>query len=219
MKVNGKHISLWGARLVDYTIGGTPITQYSSDLMRYGVPNIYGTKTSNKTITIDLTFKPTWIPPIHYIPSIRERLHKVTEQITAFDAELIKSDRVSIELPNRYTYICNPVTLGTAADDGSGTHDSTYVFTGVQVMPLITVTPINTTINCRSNVLTDCIITLTAKENIDEAMALNIVVRNLKKNDVVVIDGVKKTVLCNGINKFADVELTAFPTLRPGVNL
>lgn len=218
MRVNGKDISMFGAKLVDYTISGTPLTQYSADIMRYGVQNHYGTKTANKTITVSLVFKPTWIPPLHYVPSIRERLNRVTEQITQFDAEIIGSDRVTIELPNGYTYLCVPVTLGTAADDGSATHDSTYTFTGVQVLPMLTVKPLNGVINCKSNVETDCIITVTATDTITTANVFDVEIKTLKENDVVVIDGIKKTVMCNGINKFADVDLTAFPTLKPGKN-
>lgn len=218
MKVNRKHISLFGAKLVDYTIGGTPLTQYSSDVMHYGIQNNYGTKTANKTITVSLAFKPTWIPPLHYMPSIRERLNKVTEQITQFDYELTKSEMVTIELPNGYTYLCVPVTLGTATDDGSATHDSTYTFTGIQALPMLTVKPLNGVINCKSNVKTDCIITVTAKDTISDAEVFGIKIKNLKENDVVIIDGIKKTVMCNGINKFADVDLTDFPTLEPGKN-
>ncbi len=218
MKINGKDISLFGAKLLNYTIGGTPLTQYSADVMRYGIQNNYGTKTANKPITISLVFKPTWTPPLHYAPSIRERLNRVTEQITKFDAELLKSDRVAIELPNGYTYLCVPVTLGTAADDGSATHDSTYTFIGVQVLPMLTVKPLNDVINCKSNVETDCIITVTATDTISDAEIFGIKIKNLQDNDVVVIDGIKKTVMCNGFNKFADVDLTAFPILLPGKN-
>lgn len=218
MKVNGKDISLFGAKLVDYTVSGTPITQHTTDLMRYGISNKYSTQTANKTITIALTFKPTWIPPIHYMPSIRERLNKVTEQMTQFDAELVNCDRAVIELPNGYTYLCIPTTLGTASDDGSATHDSTYTFTGVQVLPMITVSPNNGVINCRSNTETDCVITITATDVTESADVYGITIKSLQKNDVVVIDGIKKTVMCNGINKFADVDLTAFPTLKPGKN-
>lgn len=218
MRVNGKDISLFGAKLVDYTISGTPLTQHTTDLMRYGISNKYSTQTANKTITISLAFKPTWIPPIHYMPSIRERLNKVTEQITRFDAELVNCDRTVIELPNGYTYLCVPATLGTAADDGSATHDSTYTFTGVQVLPMITVCPNNGVINCRSNTETDCIITITSTDAIETADVYGITIKSLQKNDVVVVDGIKKTVMCNAINKFADVDLTAFPTLKPGKN-
>ncbi len=218
MKINGKDISLFGAKLIDYTIGGTPLTQYSADVMRYGIQNNYGTKTANKNITISLAFKPTWTPPLHYTPSIRERLNRVSEQITKFDAELLKSDRVEIELPNGYTYLCVPVTLGTAADDGSATHDSTYTFTGVQVLPMLTVKPLDGIVNCTSNTETDCIITVTAKAVIASANIFGIKIKNLNENDVVIIDGIKKTVMCNGVNKFADVDLTAFPTLLPGKN-
>lgn len=218
MKVNGKPISLFGARLLDYTISGTPLTHYTSDLMRYAIPNKYKTKTANKTITIMLVFKATWIPALHYRPSIQERLRKVTEQITDFDAELLKNNRVTIELPNGYTYLCTPSTLATAEDDGTAVCDSTYVFSGVQVMPMITVHPLNAAINCRSNAETDCVITITSKSALEAAAVFGITINNIKKGDVVVIDGIKKTVLCNGINKFADVDLTQFPTLQPGKN-
>lgn len=218
MKINGKHISQFGAKLVDYTISGTPLTQHSADIMRYGIQNKYNTKTANKTITISLAFKPTWIPSLHYAPSIRERLHKVTEQITQFDAELLSSDRVAIELPNGYTYLCVPVTLGTAADDGSAAHDSTYTFTGVQVLPMLTVKPLNDVVNCTSNVETDCIITVKATDVITSASVFNVQIKNLKENDVVVINGIKKTVMCNNVNKFSDVDLIVFPTLQPGKN-
>lgn len=56
----------------------------------------------------------------------------------------------------------------------------------------------------------DCIITLTAKTAVETAVVFGITIKNIQKSDVVVIDGIKKTVLCNGINKFADVDLTSF---------
>lgn len=219
MKVNGKHISLFGAKLVDYSVSGTPLTQHTSDITKYGIINKYITKTGNKTISINLAFKATWIPALHYIPSIRERLNKVTEQITQFDSEIANCDMVMLELPNGYTYLCVPTVLGTPADDGSSTHDSTYTFTGVQVAPMITVNPNNGIINCTSNTETDCIITVTATDTIESAVVYGITIKSLSENDVVVIDGIKKTVLCNGTNKFADVDLTSFPTLQQGENI
>ena len=35
---------------------------------------------------------------------------------------------------------------------------------------------------------------------------------------IVIIDGLKKTVTKDGLNKFADTNLTSFPMLQPGLN-
>ena len=45
-----------------------------------------------------------------------------------------------------------------------------------------------------------------------------IVVRNLKGNKTIIIDGIEGTVLQEGENKFADTDMWEFPFLVPGTN-
>lgn len=46
----------------------------------------------------------------------------------------------------------------------------------------------------------------------------SIIIKNLKANIPVVVDGEVYTVISNGLNKFADTDMWAFPVLQPGTN-
>lgn len=46
-----------------------------------------------------------------------------------------------------------------------------------------------------------------------------IIIRNLKQNKKIIIDGVKGTIMQEGINKFKDTDFWEFPFLIPGINI
>ena len=79
------------------------------------------------------------------------------------------------------------------------------------------------TIFVKGNMETPCIVEITPKADLSEITLKgfgddSIVVRNLVNGNMVVIDGVKGKVTCNGVNKFGDVEMWEFPRFKVGKN-
>lgn len=79
------------------------------------------------------------------------------------------------------------------------------------------------TIFVKGNMETPCIVEITPKADLNEVTLRGfgddpIVVRNLVKGNTVVINGMKGKVTCNGINKFGDVDMWAFPYLKSDKN-
>jgi len=78
---------------------------------------------------------------------------------------------------------------------------------------------ISQTINVDGNIPCECVYTVTIPSAaVAQLIIQGIIVKNIPGSSTLVIDGVKKKVTVNGVNKFADVELTKFPTLTPGTN-
>ncbi|MCB2308894.1 phage tail family protein [Clostridium estertheticum] len=79
------------------------------------------------------------------------------------------------------------------------------------------------TINVTGNTETPCIVEITASiDTIDiilEGFADDpIIIKNLKANKTVIVDGESQTVTVDGINKYGDSEMWDFPSLSPGNN-
>lgn len=114
---------------------------------------------------------------------------------------------VTIEVTaDPYKYVRNPVTVTISGQ-------ATYSFiadTKFITPSIVTVTP-NGTLNSLTmggfafNRLTNA--------------SNDIVLKSLRRNTPVVINGELKTITENGANKFKDSELWAFPCVKPGVNL
>ena len=89
----------------------------------------------------------------------------------------------------------------------------------VEVMDGVT----DKTIYVKGNMETLCIVEITPKADLSEVTLKGfgddpIVVRNLVKENTIVIDGVKGKATCNGVNKFMDVEMWEFPKVKLGEN-
>ena len=79
------------------------------------------------------------------------------------------------------------------------------------------------TINILGNTETPCIIEITASiDTIDiivEGFADDpIIIKNLKTNKTVIVDGESQMVTVDGINKYGDTDMWDFPSLKPGNN-
>ncbi|MBU3109337.1 phage distal tail protein [Clostridium gasigenes] len=80
------------------------------------------------------------------------------------------------------------------------------------------------TIKVQGNINTPCVVEITPSidiiditlEGVSEDL---IVIRNLKANKTVILDGERQTVSVDGINKFADTDMWEFPRLSPGSNV
>lgn len=74
----------------------------------------------------------------------------------------------------------------------------------------------------KGNIPTSAVVTITPTLSIQSATLTGfsddpITIRNLKKDQAVILDGEAGTVTEAGQNKFKDVDLWAFPRLRPGM--
>lgn len=65
---------------------------------------------------------------------------------------------------------------------------------------------------------TACVLTITPAVDLDSVTVMGITVHNLTANSPVIIDGRRKLVTEDGVNKFADTDLISFPKLKPGAN-
>lgn len=79
------------------------------------------------------------------------------------------------------------------------------------------------TINVSGNSKTPCIVEITPVIDMIDATLQGlsedpIIVKNLKGNKTVKIDGLEGTVTQDGINKFTDTDMWEFPFLHPGAN-
>lgn len=78
------------------------------------------------------------------------------------------------------------------------------------------------TINVAGNLKTAAVVAITVPTDTISVtingLGSTIIVKNLKANIQVVIDGEACTVLQNGVNKFPDTDMWDFPILQPGVN-
>ena len=80
------------------------------------------------------------------------------------------------------------------------------------------------TINVLGDIETTCIVEITLSKDMDEIIidgfgSDSIIIKKLKTNQVIIIDGNKKTITVNGTNKFIDTVIWEFPVLKPGSNI
>lgn len=81
----------------------------------------------------------------------------------------------------------------------------------------------NKTINVAGNLKTPAIVEITpSTELIDLTLTglddSPIILKNLKANKKIIIDGENCTVTVDGVNKFSDTDMWGFPKLKPGAN-
>lgn len=68
------------------------------------------------------------------------------------------------------------------------------------------------------NLPADCIVSITPNVNMGSVSIMGVTLKNLSAGLVVVIDGISKMVLEGARNKFGDTDLVEFPKLQPGIN-
>lgn len=77
----------------------------------------------------------------------------------------------------------------------------------------------NTLLTTNNNGTRECSCILEVTPTTATSVTVNdIVLNNLIPNKTIIIDGYKKTVTQDGVNKFMDVSLFDFPKLKPGIN-
>lgn len=76
----------------------------------------------------------------------------------------------------------------------------------------------NYKINIKGNRECGIIISYTATIDHIDLNLCGYEIKNIKKNDLIILDGIKKKVTKNGVNCFLDTNIFKFPSLKPGGN-
>lgn len=225
MTINGIDISVYNARLLDYSISGTTVTNNTlatSNMLR--MPLLLLTVPGTRTLTVMLTFFPHHIGDNSRNTTIPDRLSTAAENITRFEGLLI-GKTVEITLPDGYMYTAIVQTISAATFDGSGEHDITYTFSAVRHKATVTQkVESGGFVFCESNTITPCIIsatfnTISTPLTSPKVKLQDIIIRKVSAGTNIVIDSVNGLIMADNNNKFNDSDLIDFPTLTPGKNV
>lgn len=192
----------FGARLVSYQVAPTPVTNEYLEGYKTLMAPLMDTDISKREIVIILHLKgstPT---------EIANNENKLFSAIYK-ESELL--------LPDGYQYSCI-FREGSSESISQSLTEIEITLVGVRHLGLVVVPCINvnTEINCSSTVDTPCIIRITPEMPLESITVYGITISNV--SDTVIIDGIKKKITMSSDNKFADTDLTEFPSLHPGVN-
>lgn len=220
MLIDNQDIKAFGARLLSFSVGGSTVTQNMSADNICNVPAVFSTSVGTRTLTVTLVFQPSRAGDNSKNVPLLQRYANSTDNVTRFEAYLMFHGTVEILLPDGYLYSSVCTSLGAGALDGTGEQEVAYNFTAVRHKPLqiISLTGLSTTVLCEATTAVYCRVSLTADKDYNSITIFGITVNNISANDVIVIDGIDKSVTKNGVNIFNDTDLIEFPTLKQGKN-
>lgn len=219
MSINNIDISNYSARLLNYSVSGTTLTNNVSanaDLVK--MPTLYSVDYGVRTLTITLTFYPRFCCSAKRT-EITDRYSIATDNIAMLEADII-GKTVDIALPDGYIYTSIVTSISAATFDSSGEHDVIYTFNAVRHKPTVTanVAP-NGKIYCKSTTPCKYKLIVTLPEQSSLITVCGIAVINITANTPLVIDGELGLITLDGVNKYLDSTLIDFPTLHPGENI
>lgn len=225
MTINGVDISKYGARLLDVNISATKINKIYNDTYNAYLPQVSKTYYGTKDILITLVFA-------NQAEKNRfDQLSVAAEYKSDFDAILAKSQNCELWIPQTsdWYYTSNCVELGTVTYADDYKIEAQYQFMGVCHSAMVTLQSKSTTENTITgkidgNLPMPCIISLTPTAATD--ITLNITnyswvpyctpftLKAVPAGATVVIDGYKKTIMCNGANYARNCSFIDFPVLQ-----
>lgn len=201
MEINGISEDLLHAKLLrDYRIGAAPIeSNYWQGRNRSQfalLSQSFGLKEISMTVVFD------------GLDAEEVALHK-----SEFDAALW--GKFEIYMPNNFTYSAILDDAGELEYMGDERGKAKYKLVGIQHKPLVTVT--SGTFTCASTVpFTDCIITATTTAT--SGTIGDIGFSWLEIGDIIVIDGINKRFIVNGVDSATSFTWIDFPSLVRGTN-
>ncbi len=219
MTINGIDIQTYNARLQNYSVSGTAVTNNTSsvgDLLK--MPSLFSKTLGTRTLTVTLTFKPSRVNVDSKGTSIIQRLTLAAENISRFEADIV-GKVVEITLPDGFIYTALVTALPPATFDGSGEHDVTYTFMAIRHKSKVKKKIISgDKVICEATTDIPFKLAFAVPSGCTEITVCGITISNLSDYDVIIIDGINGLITCNGANKFLDTDFIDFPVLCPGEN-
>lgn len=136
--------------------------------------------------------------------------------ISNLTSELLKG--AVIEIDDGFIYECLLISTPLAKHLGRNYYEVSYTLSALQKghEVRVRIDKLQKRHKVLGNYRASPIIIITPQKNINQITVLGITIRNLRVNHNIVIDSVKKLVLEDGINKFADTNLKKWPSLSQG---
>lgn len=222
MTIDNHDISVFGARLLNFSVGGSTITRNMSVANNIcKIPSVYSSSVGTRQLMITLVFKPHPVGDNAKNTTLMQRYNNSTINVARFEGYLLSHGTVEITLPDGFVYSAICTAVGTAVLDGTGEQEVAYTFTAIRHKPLQTIplTGATTTVLCEATTPVYCNITLTADQAYNSITLMGITINNINAGDVIAINGWDNLITCNGINKYGDSDLIDFPVLQPGKNI
>lgn len=209
--VNGKLFSAYGgAMLLDYTVGGTEITNDYFRGRNRSSWNQLSTVFGMRPVKLSIVFTGS-------------DLNRVTLQKSQFDAACF--GQIELFLPDGFFYTANTVSVGDSSIVGIGETQAIikadYSFEGIRHSPMVTATlPAGGgTVYCQSTLpFTDCILSCTVTAPAASYVLGGATFKNVQAGETLVFDGINKRILRGGAPGANNVNWTVFPQLIPGAN-
>lgn len=219
MTINGIDISAYNARLQNYSIGGTTVTNnLSAFRSTLTAPTLFSAVPGTRILSLTLTFYPHYLGDNAKGLTVSDRLAIATENITAFEGLLV-GKVVEITLPDGFIYTAIVNSIAAATFDSSGEHDVTYTFNAVRHAKRVDeIVQANCYMICKSNTATLPVITAVYANTTSEVILQGVTIKNIKAGTKIIIDSVSGLITADGVNKFNDSNLIDFPILQPGKN-
>ena len=221
MLIDNQDVSIFGARLLTYSVGGTTITRNNSIINNIcKIPSVISTSITTRQLSITLVFKPAMPGESSKKSNVFKKLNASTTNITKFEGYLLSHGTVEINLPDGFIYSCVCVSIGAAVFDGTGEQEVTYTFTAVRhkVLQKVDFIGAKKDILCEATTPVYCCISLIADQNYNSITIMGITVNRILAGDVLMIDGLNGKITINDENRFLDSDLVEFPILQPGIN-
>lgn len=202
MTIDGQKIELYGAKLVDYTIGPT---QFTLDNFSYGVINhLFSSNEGRKELKVTLEI-------------FAENQHKAQINLSLTTAAL--QGQHLLRLGDDFLYDTILTSIAEPERLTPNRFYIEYIFDTISCGEMETITfAKDVTFYCKSTAIeTPCIIILKPVANISALSILNIALENIHAGENWYIDGIHKTVSCNGQNAFNQMASYDFPCLSAGM--
>lgn len=164
-----------------------------------------------------------------YLPVLREQKLSAQERVLIID--FINQDDISdftveccresiLDIDDGYEYVCYLKASPTIQTDGLKAYTVSYPMYVIKRKSMISEI-LGESVYVQGNVKTNCIYEITSQQDTDVFSIDSFVVKNLKANDALIIDGINKLIYrlsAPALSAFDDVELISFPNLEPGIH-
>lgn len=199
-KINDALFSTYGAKMLSYKVGACDFTSGYLLPPSSMIPVKLSQTAGLRSITLTFDFE-------------GDTPKEIALNISKVTALML--DMPDILLPDGFWYRCVYDKQSTPDEKAPWIRKVQYTLSGYRHDAKVTMTLTQSgSVTVGGNYKTPALLRITSTENVAKVMGITV-------NDavgVITIDGLKKTVTKDGLNKFADTNLTSFPMLQPGLN-